>query len=368
MKFLLGLVLTFQFINSPVQAQMGEKPSFNHLKHATDVLTSLQARAFTDDAELMMDELRIEGASKFLQTANYRSEPEKKSVLAILKKTGPGTTPVFKRTKNGDWVMYVYDQKVSMSIVDLYKRQIVINGQTLSYANESIENFEKRVRALLTPTKTTLLKQLWQQVGIPEAQAMEPISALVIGVVAVAILGTALYYIHYRPKAAVERLVEASMDLKSKADSCEGAGQNQQNYESTHSLAGSIAGRSTFNSLTDSQLVLQNELRKNLEASTPNVDCEQSVRSAADKMGIDVPSPQLLATARARREARQSVLGPESATDVTGALFQMCGEYQRLSNCMSQFVSHHVDDGETIEEFGSSTPNFSRYQRNASGR
>lgn len=367
MKFIFGLVLTFQFINSPVQAQMGEKPTFNHLKHATDVLTSHQASAFTDAAEIMMDELKIEGASKFLQSANYTSESEKKSVMAILKKTGTGTTPVFKRNKADEWVMQVYDHKISMSIVDLYKRQIVINGKTLSYANESIESFEKRVRAELTPTKTTMLKQLWQQVAIPEAQAMEPISAVVIAVVAIAILGTALYYIHYKPKAAVARLVESSLDLKSKADACEGAGQNRQNYESTHSLAGSIASRSTLNSLTDTQLVLQNELRKNLAASNESVDCEQSVRSAADQIGIDVPSAQMLATARQRREARQSVLGPESETDVTGALFQMCGEYQRLSNCMSQFVSHHVDNGETIEEFSSSTPNFSRY-KNAAGR
>jgi|GEM_PF-4318369 len=368
MKLLLGLVLTFQFINSPVHAQMGEKPSFNHLKHATDVLSEQHARAFTDDAELMMDQIRTEGVSKFLQSATYSSDAEKNSALAILKKTGSGNTPVFKRTKNGDWVMHVYDQKISMSIVDFYKRQIVINGQTVSYANESIESFEKRVRALLTPTKTTLLKQLWQQVGISEAHAMEPISALVIVVVAVAILGTALYYAHFRPKAAVERLVAASLEIKAKADVCEGAGQSQLNYESTHSLAGSIAGRTNLNSLTDSQLVLQNELRKNLERSAPPVDCEDSIRSAADKMGIDVPSAQLLATARARREARQSVLGPEHEKDVTGALLQMCGEYHRLSNCMSNFVAHHVDDGETIEDFGSSSPNFSRYQRNASGR
>ncbi len=367
MKFLFGVLLTFQFINSPVHAQLGEKPVFNHLKHATDVLTSQQARVFTDAAEQMMDELKIEGASKFLQSANYSSESEKKSAMAILKKTGPGTTPVFKRTKTDEWIMQVYDQKISMSIVDLYKRQIVINGQTVSYANESIESFEKRVRTMLTPAKTTLLKQLWQHMAISEAQAMEPVSAIVIVVVAVAILGTALYYIHYKPKAAVARLVESALDLKAKADACEGAGQNRQNYDSTHALAGSIASRSTLNSLTDSQLVLQNELRKNLAASNESVDCEQSVRSAADQIGIDVPSPQMLATARVRREARQSVLGPESETDVTGALFQMCGEYQRLSNCMSQFVSHHVDNGETIEEFGESSPNFSRY-RNAAGR
>ena len=367
MKLLVGLLLSFQFITTPVQAQVGEKQSFNSTAYATEALIAQQALAFSNDAEVMMDELKKNGVSKFLESVSYASEVEKKSVMALVKKTGTGTTPVFKRTKNGEWVMQVFDQQVSMSIVDLYQRQIVINGQIFSYANESIVSFEKRVREALTPAKTTWLKQLWQQVTLPKAQAMEPVSALVIVVVAVAILGTALYYIHFKPKAATARLVAAALDLKAKADACEGAGQNQQNYESTHALAGSIASRSTLNSLTDSQLVLQNELRKNLEKPNESVNCEENVRSAAEKIKIDVPSPQLLATARIRREARESVLGPENETDVTGALFQMCGEYQRLASCMGQFVSHHVSNGETIEDFNGSSPNFSRY-KNAAGR
>ncbi len=370
MKQLLALLLSFQFLSTPVHAQLGEKQSFNPTGHPADALIAEQALAFANDAEVMMDELKKNGISKFLESADYASEAEKKSVMAILTKTGAGSTPVFKRTKTGEWVMQVYGHQVSMSINDLYQRQIVINGQTLSYANESIESFERRVREKLAPGKTSWLKQFWQHVSVPEAQAMEPISALVIVAVAVAILGTALYLIHFKPKAATELLVKASLDLKAKADACDTAGQSQQNYDNTFALASSVRSRTTLNSITDSQLALQNELRKTLEKPNESVSCEESVRAAAQKVKISVPTAEQLASARERRLIREAVLAPTSETDVTGALLQMCGEYQRLASCMSQFVSHHVHDGETIEDFNRSTPDINQYNRNknAAGR
>lgn len=364
---LIALILSFQFVLTPVQAQVGEKPNFSPGFYATEALIAQQALAFSNDAEAMMGDLKEEGVSRFLQTVEYASEAEKKSVEALLKKVGSGAVPVFKRSRTGDWVMQVYGHSVSMSIVDLYKRQIVINGQTLTYDGESIESFEARVRQALGPARTSFLRSLWRQVAIADAQAMEPISALAIVIVAVAILGTALYHIHFKPKSATARLVAAAGDIKSKADACEGASQDSQSYDSTHALATSIANRSTLNSLTDSQLVLQNELRKNLEKPNEAVNCEESVRSAAQKIKIQVPTTEQLTAARERRQIRDSVLAPTSDTDVTGALLQMCGEYQRLASCMSQFVSLHVNNGETIGDFGGSSSNFTRY-RGAAGR
>ncbi|MBY0516761.1 MAG: hypothetical protein K2P81_07630 [Bacteriovoracaceae bacterium] len=365
MRVFIALLLSFQFINAPRASEVGEHQEFNINSVTLKSLTDAQREVFVEDADQQMERLIKLGIKSYAATVKEVSPTEQKELQQLLGSAEKESLPKFSKISKGMWTSKIGMHQVTVTYTDLYLNQVLVDGKVLSLKGKSIAELKASVLALIAK-KTSWYQPILNQFKIEEAQAMEPISALVIIVVAAAILGTALYYAHYKPKKTVEKLKLATAQLRNKATACDKSAENESLYQDTFALASNISERTTVNSLTSVDDVLNLEIKKQISSGkSGEMNCGQQVTEAAKKFGLDVPTADALQKAQERRELMGSNLEAVDETDVSGAMMALCSQYNKLASCMGQFVKKHVNDS-GVESFkDNARHDFYRYQRNS---
>lgn len=347
MRFFLALIISFQFVSAPVAAELGESRPFTVKDH----LINGMARSYTQEFETLTRDL-LQKVSK----EGLKAVTDDKAILAK-----GDIRPVFKENTPGAWEYTSQGNKISFSLLDIQLGQMHINGKVLKYKNVSLNDVEKNAEKMLVLKKTSMIEFLFNKtIGIESAAACELVCAAVILVVAVAIIGTAVYQLMIKPEKMVKRLQEMKNKLDQDALACNEAKNDQGKYEKTFALASAISDRSAISSSTSSADALEYAMKKQLESGRKNEDCFQIMHEIGKKVKLDIPVPT------EKQIQRRELLGGGLANekvDVASAAFNLCSSYNNLGSCMENFVAAHVNDSDINSFKDVATPSHWRYQK-----
>jgi hypothetical protein len=365
MRIFIAILLSIQFVTSPVAAELGEHKTYNPSKRLVDLMSHEEAKGFLQSVETQVETLIKLGAEGFLRTADSYSKDDKFQIENLIKASQGKKFPQFQEKAKGHWVASVDGRKVSFSLADIYKKQIVVEGRIVSFRDASITQIKDRVLEALAKNKTTMLKTMIDQIFISEAYA-EPISGTILvmiaAVVAAVIGGLAWYNWKHKPEKAVQALKEVSKKLEADAASCDAAKTNSTDYDKTFDLASEVGGRTELNSLTTTDNALRYLIKEQITSGErQNADCYDMAHLVGKKIGIDIPlvSEQAL--------LKMEMLGGDykavSSKDTKGALYNMCMSYNKLAGCMEQFIASHVNDSDVTSFKEEARRSHQNYQR-----
>lgn len=366
MRTLLVVLISFQMVSAPVAADLGERKESNLKQVMLENLALESSSAFAKDVRLELEKIEKTGVHSYAQKAEHLNADDKKLIAAELKNLRGSKMNLFHERSRGQWEIKVGPHLVTYSLSDIYLQQLIINGKILSYKGKSLAQSKLEILQLIKQKKISFSSELFTNLLIPQAYALEPLSGLVIVALVAIVLGTTVYYAHFKPKKTVDKVKATAQQLKLKADTCENAAETRENYDSTYQFATSVSERTLLNSATSAENALQLHLKKQLEGvgaqASGASNCGQAVGDALRSIGIDAPSATELERAQNRREAMGRPLEADSETDINGAMMGLCSSYNRLQGCMDQFVRAHAYDGGIGNFKDDEIYNYTRYR------
>lgn len=352
MRFLLALIISFQFVSAPVvAAELGEAQPFTVRNHLINSMAKAETREFESNARLLIEQASTEGI-KGLTTDEY--------VLSRI-----NAKPVFVEKTPGSWEFKADGHKITFTLLDLYQGQMNLNGKVLKYKNVPYSVLEKNAEKILSTKKVSFLKIMFDKtIGIESADAA--IFLILVAVFAVAIIGVALNELMFKPAKMVKRLKELKAKLDKDAVACNEAKNDSTKYDQTFSLASSISDKSAYSSTSPAD-AMEFALKKQLDGSErKNQDCFQIMHEVGKKVNLDIKVPT--AQQISRRENLEAA-GSESLKneefDVASAAFNLCSSYNQLGSCMENFVAAHVNDSDISSFKDQATQSHWRYQKKA---
>lgn len=361
MRLLLSLLMSFQFVSTPLVAAVGEQQEFSAKRHLINTLAATEALEFEKDMRFILARAQNEGPVPLLKELRTTlHETDFAAAVQLLKKT-TAIKPEFKEKSPGNWELKHDGHKISFSLMDLHKGEMWINGRVFKFKGVALGDLEKALSDYETPLKTTMLQMLFEKTfGVESAHALGPF-ILVVGVVAVAILGYSIWELKMKPEKTVKKINEMKSKLEAEANSCQEAGADSNNYNKTYELAYNVSDRTSLNSATSASNALEFALKEQLNAGARNdQDCFKLMHEAGKKVDLNIPVPT-------ERQITMRELGggakANSATDVATAAFNLCSAYNALGACMGNFVAAHVDNSGVDSFKERAEQNFSRYQR-----
>lgn len=366
MRTLIALLLSFQFTTAPVAAELGEHKPYNPSKRLVDLMSHEEAKGFLASVEAQVESLMKVGAKEYMRSAPSLSKEDKQQVENLIASAKGNRIPLFAEKTKGHWVASFDGRKVSFSLADIYKKQIMVDGKVVSFKDASIAQIQERITDALSNKKTTLFKTIYGQIFISDAYA-EPISGAILviiaAVVAAVLGGLAWYNWKHKPEKAVEALNEVSKKLEADAASCDAAKTNNQDYNKTFDLASEVGGRTELNSLTSTDNALRYLIKEQIvSGERQSADCFDMSHLVGKKIGIDIPMLSDRAIASMESGAGFKL---NSKTDTKGALYNMCLNYNKLAGCMEQFIASHVNDSDISSFKEEARRSHFQYQRSS---
>lgn len=359
MKLFISLLISFHIISAPVfAAEVGEKQSVSVRKLLDQSMAASEAADFDATTRELLERSSKDGVQSLLADLK---PGDKGAIEGFIK--NENLKPKFTEKSPGVWEYKTQGHVISFSLLDLHQGQMKINGKIFNYKKITMADLPAAAEKALALKKTSMVEMIFKNtLGIQDAQACELVCAAVIFVVAVAIIGTAVYELMVKPKKMVKRLQEMKKKLDQDAKTCEAARDDSGQYEKTFSLASHIADRAAYNS-TSSSDALEYAIQKQLAAGgRKNEDCYQIMNEIGKKVKIDIPVPT------ERQIERRELLGTgnmNEEVDVANAAFNLCSSYNQLGSCMERFVAAHVNDSDINTFKDQATPSHYRYQKKA---
>lgn len=348
MRFILALIISFQFVSAPVAAELGENKPFTVREHLMRTMARSEAQDFESSTRLLLEQVSKEGVKSFTQDPMILSKGNLK--------------PIFKEKSPGSWEYKTQGHKISFTLLDLKMGQMLVNGKVLTFKNVPFNVLEKNAEKLMAFKKTSMVELIFNKTfGIENAEACELVCAAVVIVFVVAIVGIALNELMFKPEKMVKRLQEMKNKLDKDAKACNEAKTDSANYDKTFSLASSISDKAAYSSTSPSE-ALEYALKKQLEAGRKNEDCYQIMHEVGKKVDLKIPVPTEKQIQR--RELLGSGLANEKV-DVASAAFALCSSYNDLGSCMENFVAAHVNDSDISSFKDQATQSHWRYQKKA---
>lgn len=354
MRFLLALIISFQFVAGPVTAsELGETKPFTVKDHLINSMAKAEAKDFEEHARLLVEKVSKEGVKSIATDEYALSRANRK--------------PVFVEKTPGSWELKSEGHKLSFTLNDLHQGQMLLDGKILKFKGVSLPMLEKDAEKILEGKKVSFLNILFNKtIGIESAEALVPL-LIIVGILAVALIGAALQTWMLGPKKIVQRLNELKAKLDSDAVACNEAKNDSSKYDQTFSLASNISSKSSTNSTSAAdamELALKEQMQR---GNRNNQDCFQIMHDLGKRARIDIPmmSPQEVS----RRENAAAVgIGAGIGSDpynVGNAAFNLCSSYNQLGSCMENFVAAHVNDSGIDSFKEQATQSHWRYQRKA---
>jgi hypothetical protein len=358
MKLFISLLISFHIISLPVLAEVGEKETFSIKKQLHQTMAASEAKDF----EATTRELLAETSAKGVQALTKELKAEDQAAVESLIKN-VSLKPKFTEKAPGVWEYKSQGHLISFSLKDLHQGQMKINGKIFNYRDVPMSELQGAAEKALALKKISMVEMIFNNsFGIQNAEACELVCAAVLLVVAVAIIGTAVYELMIKPKKMVKRLQEMKMKLDQDAKTCQEAKSDSTQYDKTFALASHIADRSALTS-TSSTDALEYAIQKQLSSGQrKNEDCYQIMNEIGKKVKINIPVPSQ------KQIERREILGTgnmNEEVDVANAAFNLCSSYNQLGSCMEGFVAAHVNDSDINTFKESATPSHWKYQKKA---
>lgn len=347
MRAILALVLSFHFINASNAREFGERAAYSPTTHLLQLLSHQEALTFQAIAEAEVANFRQQGLGTYSSQLTHLSAEDQESLRGVLAQVRGKSLPTITEKTKGHWVVESKHGTIVFTYVDLFKRQVQLNGEVVSFKNLSIAQFQALITDKLQKKKVSWVEVIGSQLGVSAARA-EPVSgAIAVVILAVAgmiLAGSAWYQWSYRPEKAVKNMNEVSKKLNADADACESAKVDTASYDRTFDVASEVSERSRLNSMTSTERALQFVIKEQITSGERKAtDCYSAIHEAGKKMGLDVP---LVTENQLARREFMSGAKMNQAADTKSALFGICDSYNRLAACMEQFVQSHVNDGQ----------------------
>lgn len=347
MRAILALVLSFHFINTSSARELGERAPYSPTTHLLQLLSQQEALTFQSIAEAEVSKFRQQGISTYTSQLTHLSPEDQQSLKSVVAQVRGKKLPAITEKTKGQWVVDTKHGTLVFTYVDLFKRQVQLNGEVVSFKNLSIAQLQALITEKLQPKKVSWLDVVGSQLGVSAAQA-EPVSGVIavviVAVVGMVLAGSAWYQWSYKPEKAVKNMNEVSKKLDADAEACESAKVDAASYDRTFDVASEVSERSRLNSMTSTERALQFVIKEQITSGERKAtDCYNAIHEAGKKMGLDVP---LVTENQLARRELMSGAKMNQATDTKSALFGICDSYNRLAACMEQFVQSHVNDGE----------------------
>lgn len=351
MRFLLALIISFQFVSAPVVAsELGETRPFTVRNHLINSMAKAEAQDFESNARLLLEKVSKQGI-KSITTDEY--------VLSRV-----NMKPVFTEKSPGSWELKADGHKVSFTLLDLHQGQMLLDGKVLKFKNVPFSTLEKEAEKMLSGKKVSFLKILFNKtVGIESAEAA--VFLILVGIFAVAMIGLALNELMFKPAKMVKRLKELKAKLDKDAMACNEAKNDTAKYDQTFSLASSISDKSAYSSTSPAD-AMEYALKKQLEAGRKNEDCFQIMNEIGKRVKLDIPIPSpAQITKRELASDLGTSVGSNEEFNVATAAFNLCSSYNQLGSCMENFVAAHVNDSDISSFKDQATQSHWRYQKKA---
>lgn len=360
MRFLLAVIISFQFISAPVAAELGEKKPFTSKEHLLSQLAFHEASEFETLLREQLQSLSVKGSEATTASA---SEEEK----GLFKKLNKDIRPVFIEKRKGYWETTVKGQKISFTSADIYEGNLFINGNVFKFKDVPMSGLEQEVEKKLQ-TKTSLIQKIFQEsLGIQSAHADFGVSILIIAAVVglVAFLAKMIWENMNNPKKLVKQFTEMKNKLESDANSCENAQSDPSAYMDTFNLTNSVSSQSPEAKIKTPSEALTVAVRTGLERSNrKSEDCFQIMSDAGNKANLKIPIPN---SNQIERRAALGSTGKNEEFSVMDAAFNLCDSYNKLTSCMGKFVAAHVNDSGISSFKEKARADQYEYKKNASG-
>jgi hypothetical protein len=307
MKFILSLLISFQFISAPViAAEVGEAKSFSSREYLKNALAEQAAKDFeatVRDAVQMAESGRTNTFMK--EQLNTYSKADQETLKGWLAQS-PVAEMKFKETSPGIWKGKLGKHIISFSLIDLHEEKIRIDNKTILMKGLTLAQLETKISDIIQP-KTTFLNTIMNQVFIAEANAM-----VFLLVIVVALLAAAIW--------AASKLTKSSNENKS--------------------LDQIIAG--------DLQKCQDSKYNK----SSYNDTFEKAVSIAEDEAGISIKGRFMKLLSNDEQDEQTCLQVFESSAIVSNQYSDsqksaICKNVEQLAGCMNDFVQTHVKD-ETV--------------------
>ncbi len=340
MSSLMTFILCFSLIVTPAMAEVGEVGIFTPRVYLKNAVAVNEVENFQNSMKTLMSDLSQKGAESIVdQMGEKLSGSEKRMILTLIAKSCMKRFS-FNEVSAGSWQYKSGSHKIAFTLMDLHNKILTINGKSFDFRKISYEDLEKALSHYETTKSTSLIRKMFDNTfGMESAHAMGPF-AVVVAIVAVVILGVAMYELKFKPERMVKRLNELQQKINEDATNCQEAGTDDAKYQKTVNLASSINERSAYNSNSPAA-ALQLALKTQLDAGNRNdEDCYRIMHDAGNRLGAEIPIPS--DSQIQRHEGGIAPINPRA--DVAGAAIALCRSYNALGSCLSQFVGAQVND------------------------
>lgn len=361
MKQLISWILMAQLSLGAMAQELGEKTAQGDAKKIIPSLVEVEASRFHKIIEQEMTLLESTSVADYITNSGVGSEEERKNLIS---KLGPDTskTMKFKLKSSGQWEMIIGNQRLLFSSADAFKQRVFINDKEYIFKDKGplqvfadIQNMQER--------KSASVLDLF----IQPAYAVLPIVYAIAAVVAIVLIGKALYTYRDRTK-----LVEGLNQLKSKFNSdkekCENDGNSGRFLNSY--FDDSNTSLFTINrNVSAAERGLRGEMMRQAGAgSQSEMDCFTALTQGLRAAGHQVN--EFTQEEVYNRKNGLSISRGSSATDSRSRIFEVCEAYNGLVSCVNTQVLHFVNNRRENEKLSSEVREVieSRRSSGASGR
>ena len=330
MRFFASLVLSFQFMMTPVIAGTGQQPEYSNSQNLIQLSAEAQSEAYYEQLQAGIKAWSEGELEKFITASGYQVGENVRSAIRSL--VSQGTKIKFEEKVPGFWAARIQSFDISFSVDELYFGKIRVNGKLIETKEVPFPELEKALESL-TP-KTSFLQQVFQNtIGIPESHAIAPV--ILVGIVAGIIALGGIATLKLWPSKAVNLVNGWKNKMDAEASSCEAAKHDQAAYNQTHRLAEAIGDKRRYNSYSPVEL-LRLALKEQLENGWNNRECS----ALLNQTGVN-----------------------QIHDDIKSAIRNMCASYNQLGACMANYVHIHINGTSGIGNFRGKAPHdFNQYR------
>jgi hypothetical protein len=339
LRILLSSMIAFTITVSPTWANLGQKEKAPLTQLLLTKLAEVEAKAFQAHVEKAFTEISQKNLLTYLKATGYPLTLQDEKALS---RTEVSLAP----NKDGNWEFKLSEVTLTFSLLDIYQKQVTINGKTLPIQGKTLTEVQAELEQQLLK-KTTSLKSFWLKVfGVEDAHAGVIAGLVYTALIVFAIVGVRAAYavISGQEKDTVEKLNQLSKSVEDEAKACENSVDDFDSYTATFEAASSIGSSSALSSKVSPSEMLKVALKDQLKSGKVSEDdCYSSVASAGEKLKLKMPdvNSQIFKNKKTKFEVLGDTRSPK---DVPEALIRLCGPYNRLASCMNSFVEAHINN------------------------
>ncbi len=344
MKKLISCILMAQLSFGAIAQELGEKISQSDAKKIIPSLVESEANRFHKIIDSEMSALESTSVSDYILKSGVASEDELQTLVAKLG-ADASKSMKFKQKSSGQWEMVVAGQRLLFSSADAFQQRVFINDKEYIFKDKPLSQVFLEIQSMQEKKSVSL-----SDFFIQPAYAILPIVYAIAAVVAIVLIGKALYT--YRDK---EKLVEGLNQLKTKfsadKEKCENDG-NSGNFLNSYFDDSNTSLFTLNRNVSAAERGLRGEMMKQAgQGIQSEMDCYTALNQGLRAAGHNVNE---FTQEEVTNRRGGIVLGRgASAVDSRTKIFEVCEAYNGLVSCVNTQVIHFVNNRRENEKLSS---------------